>query len=103
VVTQPDRKKGRSKGPVAPPVKQAAQELGLPVAQPERMQGDVVEKIREAARSLGTDVKVGVSSFPDDALNLEDLLRQAEDDLKKNQLEKIDAAQNEIDTHLNEK
>jgi len=63
----------------------------------------IVEKIREAARLLGTDVKVGVSSFPEDALNLEDLLRQAEDDLKKNQLEKIDAAQNDIDTHLNEK
>ena len=46
----------------------------------------VVEKIREAARSLGTDVMVGVSSFPEDALNLEDLLKQAEDDLKKNQL-----------------
>ena len=63
----------------------------------------VVEKIREAARSLGTDVKVGVSSFPEDALNLEDLLRQAENDLKKNQIEKIAPIENDIDTVLSEK
>lgn len=63
----------------------------------------VVEKIREAARSLGTDVTVGVSSFPDDALNLEDLIKQAEDDLSKNQLEKINALQNDVDTVLNGK
>lgn len=35
VVTQPDRPKGRSAVPVAPPVKVAALELGLAVAQPE--------------------------------------------------------------------
>jgi len=35
VVTQPDRPKGRSGTPVAPPVKQAAQEWGLAIAQPE--------------------------------------------------------------------
>lgn len=34
VVTQPDRPRGRSGTPVAPPVKRAAQEWGLPVAQP---------------------------------------------------------------------
>ncbi len=35
VVTQPDRPKGRSKKPVASPVKDEAIELGLPIAQPE--------------------------------------------------------------------
>jgi len=35
VVTQPDRPKGRSKKPVAPPVKRAAAEFGLHVLQPE--------------------------------------------------------------------
>lgn len=34
VVTQPDRPKGRSGKPVPPPVKEAAKELSLPVAQP---------------------------------------------------------------------
>lgn len=34
VITQPDRPKGRSRRPVPPPVKEAAQQLGLPVAQP---------------------------------------------------------------------
>lgn len=35
VVTQPDRPRGRSGEPVAPPVKQHALDRGLPVAQPE--------------------------------------------------------------------
>lgn len=35
VVTQPDRPRSRSGTPVAPPVKRAAEEWGLPVAQPE--------------------------------------------------------------------
>ena len=34
--TQPDRPQGRSKTPVAPPVKAAAEQWGLPVVQPER-------------------------------------------------------------------
>ena len=34
VITQPDRPKGRSGKPVAPPVKEAARQLDLPVAQP---------------------------------------------------------------------
>ncbi len=36
VVTQPDRPKGRSKHPIAPPVKEAALAWGIPVVQPER-------------------------------------------------------------------
>ncbi len=37
VYTQPDRPAGRGRQPTAPPVKLAAQELGLAVRQPERM------------------------------------------------------------------
>jgi methionyl-tRNA formyltransferase len=37
VVTQPDRPRGRGQEPAAPPVKQAAIRLGLPVFQPERV------------------------------------------------------------------
>ncbi len=37
VVTQPDRPQGRGMELTAPPVKQAAQKLGLPVIQPERI------------------------------------------------------------------
>jgi methionyl-tRNA formyltransferase len=37
VVTQPDRPKGRGQQPAAPPVKQSALRLGLPVYQPERV------------------------------------------------------------------
>ena len=36
VVTQPDKPKGRGKKLQAPPVKQVAQELGIPVLQPEK-------------------------------------------------------------------
>lgn len=36
VVTNPDRPKGRSRRPVAPPVKDAAQQAGVPVWQPDR-------------------------------------------------------------------
>jgi methionyl-tRNA formyltransferase len=37
VVTQPDRPRGRGQQPAAPPVKDAAVRLGLPVYQPERI------------------------------------------------------------------
>lgn len=40
VVTQPDRPKGRGKKLAPPPVKETAQELGIPVWQPENMRGD---------------------------------------------------------------
>ena len=35
VITQPDAARGRSKHKVAPPVKEAAEEWGIPVSQPE--------------------------------------------------------------------
>ena len=37
VYTQPDRPAGRGKAPVAPPVKEAALQLGIPVFQPENL------------------------------------------------------------------
>ena len=40
VVTQPDRPKGRKRVITPSPVKQAAEELGLPVFQPERLRND---------------------------------------------------------------
>lgn len=48
VVTQPDRPRGRDKHTAAPPVKEAAVRLGLPVYQPERVRRpEAVERLRE--------------------------------------------------------
>jgi methionyl-tRNA formyltransferase len=50
VVTQPDRPRGRGQNAAAPPVKQAAVRLGLPVYQPERVRRpDPVEYLRAIA------------------------------------------------------
>jgi methionyl-tRNA formyltransferase len=50
VVTQPDRPKGRGQQPAAPPVKEAALKLGLPVRQPERVRRpEAVEYLRALA------------------------------------------------------
>ncbi|EKP93739.1 methionyl-tRNA formyltransferase [Thermaerobacter subterraneus] len=46
VVTQPDRPQGRGLAPVAPPVKALAQEYGIPVLQPERLDEQVVEQLQ---------------------------------------------------------
>jgi methionyl-tRNA formyltransferase len=57
VITQPDRLGNRMRI-TPPPVKVAAQELGLPVLQPERIkEADVIEKLR----SLAPDVLVVVA------------------------------------------
>ena len=53
VTTRPDRPRGRSGRPQAPPVKEAALRLGLPVAQPERAVHDL-----ERLRSLAPEVAV---------------------------------------------
>jgi methionyl-tRNA formyltransferase len=50
VVTNPDRPKGRSRTPVAPPVKTAAQRHGLPVWQPAR-----AREIRDDLAALDVD------------------------------------------------
>jgi methionyl-tRNA formyltransferase len=50
VVTQPDRPRGRGQQPAAPPVKEAALRLGLPVYQPERVRRpEAVEYLRGLA------------------------------------------------------
>ncbi len=47
VITQPDRPRGRGQVPAAPPVKEAAVRLGLPVYQPERIRRpEAVELLR---------------------------------------------------------
>src|SRR5688572_30593901 len=47
VVTQPDRPRGRGQQPAAPPVKEAALRLGLPVFQPERIRRpDALDHLR---------------------------------------------------------
>jgi len=58
VVTQPDRPKGRSRKPSAPPVKQEAVKLGCPVLQPE----DLLDcDFQEQLRQLAGDVFVVVA------------------------------------------
>ncbi len=48
VVTQPDRPKGRGKKLAAPPVKEKALELGLPVLQPEKMKApEFIQAIKD--------------------------------------------------------
>jgi methionyl-tRNA formyltransferase len=57
VVTQPDRPRGRGQQAAAPPVKEAALRLGLPVFQPERVRRpEAVEYLR----GLGVEVMVVV-------------------------------------------
>lgn len=45
VVTQPDRRQGRGLHPVPPPVKRVAEDRGLPVLQPEKLDAAVVEQL----------------------------------------------------------
>jgi methionyl-tRNA formyltransferase len=48
VFTQPDRPKGRGGAMAAPPVKEAAERIGLPVYQPERVRRpEVVEQLKQ--------------------------------------------------------
>jgi len=58
VVTQPDRPRGRGRKPVPPPVKVAAQRLGLPVFQPEKASE---KDFCSAIQDLGPDVLVVVA------------------------------------------
>lgn len=63
VVTNPDRPQGRSKQPVAPPVKEAALELGLPLYQPAapKLAGDArLEHLRDEGVELGVVVAYGM-------------------------------------------
>jgi methionyl-tRNA formyltransferase len=60
VVTQPDRPKGRGQQTAAPPVKQAANLLGLPIYQPERVRrAEAVEYLRTFAPEIMVVVGYG--------------------------------------------
>src|SRR3954454_5109597 len=58
VVTQPDRPAGRGSKPAAPPVKALAEELGLPVLQPESLRDP---DFRSAMAELNPEVTVLVA------------------------------------------
>ncbi|MBI2169471.1 MAG: methionyl-tRNA formyltransferase [Actinobacteria bacterium] len=58
VVTQPDRRRGRGSEVGPSPVKQAAEELGLPVLTPERS-SEIVDDLRASGAVLGAVVAFG--------------------------------------------
>lgn len=61
VYTQPDRPAGRGRGLQASPVKQAAQELGVPVLQPETLRDEAAQaQLRELAPDLMVVVAYGL-------------------------------------------
>lgn len=60
VVCQPDRPQGRSKRPVAPPVKVAAEKLGIPVHQPTKLNDGAFEAwLRDQAPEVCTIAAYG--------------------------------------------
>ena len=68
VVTQPDRKKGRGKNLQAPPIKEVAEKLGLPIEQPRRIKDTL-----EVLKNISPDVIVVVAYgqlIPEEILNL---------------------------------
>ncbi len=70
VVTQPDRPAGRGKWLTPPPVKTLAQELGLPVIQPERLKApEAMQQLRQWAPDLIVVAAFGQILRPD-VLNL---------------------------------
>ena len=68
VITQPDRKKGRWKNLQAPPIKKAAEKLGLQVAQPPRIK-DVIEVLKNISPDVIVVVAYG-QLIPEGILNL---------------------------------
>jgi methionyl-tRNA formyltransferase len=59
-VTQPDRPAGRGRAPEAPPVKRAAQSLGIPVLQPETLRDPaVVEQLAALRPDVGVVAAYG--------------------------------------------
>lgn len=78
VVTQPDRPKGRGKKPAPSPVKTLAQELKIPIYQPERIRRqEVIEEIRSLQAQCAVVVAYGqilpqafLDLFPLGALNV---------------------------------
>jgi methionyl-tRNA formyltransferase len=59
VITQPDRPAGRGKEPASPPVKTAAERLGIPVLQPEKIRQDA--GVLTALRKVAPDIIVVVA------------------------------------------
>lgn len=78
VVTQPDRPSGRGKKVNSPPVKLAAEKLGIPVYQPEKTKDpEVIEHIRSYGAECAVVVAYGqiltqafLDSFPLGAINV---------------------------------
>jgi methionyl-tRNA formyltransferase len=58
VVTQPDRPRGRSSAPIASPIKRAAQDWGLPIAQPAN-KTELLETLSEIEFDVGLVVAYG--------------------------------------------
>jgi methionyl-tRNA formyltransferase len=70
VITQPDRPAGRGKWMTPPPVKALAEELGLPVMQPERLKApEAMQQLRQLAPDLIVVVAFG-QILRTDVLNL---------------------------------
>jgi methionyl-tRNA formyltransferase len=70
VVTQPDRPRGRGRETAAPPVKEAAIRLGLPVYQPERVRRpEAMERLRSLAPEIMVVVGYG-QIIPQAIINL---------------------------------
>jgi methionyl-tRNA formyltransferase len=76
IVTQPDRRRGRGGATVPSPVKQAGEELGIPVVTPARAR-EALEAIRATGATRGVVVAFGqllppevIDSFPAGMVNL---------------------------------
>ena len=68
VITQPDRKKGRGKNLQAPPIKRAAERLGLRLEQPQ-----IIKDILQVLKNISPDVIVVVAYgklIPEEILNM---------------------------------
>ncbi|NPA12885.1 MAG: methionyl-tRNA formyltransferase [Aquificae bacterium] len=71
VITQPDKPKGRGKKLTPPPVKQLAQEYGIPVLQPEKVKGN--RQLYQQIKELNPDISVVVAYgkiLPEEVINL---------------------------------
>jgi len=59
IITQPDKPAGRGKGPVSPPIKEAALLRGIPVLQPEKIRTD--ERVLDTLKKIAPDIIVIVA------------------------------------------
>ena len=69
VVTQPDRPKGRKKVLTPPPLKTWAEENGIPVLQPEKVNSDFAQALRELDADVGVIASYG-NIIPKDVLDV---------------------------------